>query len=352
MKSKVTSMEFLHSKLNIYSGGNVNLSSIFDFFSTHFIIKNNNKIKNSLADIYIYNSNELKNINFKKGKDVYIRKSASDFFTIKAKKVILNNQEYLRIDQTGTIISFRPEKKEIHIQLQQKVDQKDELTVIEIIRDLVLRHEENNGVVILHATCAFKNNQASIIIGSKGAGKSTTLLEFVQKSDYKFMSGDKTFIWIENNTVVASGWPDYPHLGLGTISKYPELVEKLDLKEKIKTNMEDIWSTKHKIAVSPTKFKQVFPCTPPGLICSVANMYYPRLHDSDSCVLVRKENKAEFILPHVESLYKEDGDYWNNYIELSKVDLQKNSKVINALEKLESYEIEGNGIIDEKMITK
>ncbi|MGX4668713.1 hypothetical protein JNUCC74_05805 [Cerasibacillus sp. JNUCC 74] len=90
--------------------------------------------------------------------------------------------------------------------------------------------------------------------------------------------------------------------------------------------------------------------TPPGLICSVANMYYPRLHDSDSCVLVRKENKAKFILPHVESLYKEDGDYWNNYIELSKVGLQKNSKVINALEKLESYEIEGNVIIDEKMI--
>jgi ABC-type lipoprotein export system ATPase subunit len=54
---------------------------------------------------------------------------------------------------------------------------------------LVLRQKENNGVVILHATCAFKNNQASIIIGSKGAGKSTTLLEFVQKSDYKFMSG-------------------------------------------------------------------------------------------------------------------------------------------------------------------
>ncbi len=35
--------------------------------------------------------------------------------------------------------------------------------------------------------------------------------------------------------------------------------------------------------------------TPPGLICSVANMYYPRLHDSDSCVLVRKENKAELL---------------------------------------------------------
>ncbi len=47
MKSKVTSMEFLHSKLNIYSDGDVNLSSIFDFFSTHLIIKNNNKIKNS-----------------------------------------------------------------------------------------------------------------------------------------------------------------------------------------------------------------------------------------------------------------------------------------------------------------
>ncbi|UTR15952.1 hypothetical protein MM221_05170 [Salipaludibacillus sp. LMS25] len=351
MKTKTTSMEFLHSKLNVISYENINLSSVFDFFSTHFIIKTNNRIENSIANIYISKSNELKYIAFKEGKDIYIRKSVSNFFTIKAKKVNLNGKEYLRIDQTGTIITFNKEKKEIHIHLQGQLEQKDELAIIEVIRDLVLKNEENKEVLILHATCAFKENQASLIIGAKGAGKSTTLLEFVHSANYKFMSGDKTFVWIQNNTVVASGWPDYPHLGLGTISKYPELTDKLELKHKVKSNIEDIWSTKHKIAVSPNIFKQVFPCTPPGLICTVGNIYYPTLYDSDSCEIVRKENRTEFIIPHVESLYKEDGNYWNNFIELSKTD-SENNNIINALEKLESYDILGNGIIDDHLITK
>lgn len=351
MNKQTTSMSFLHSNLNISHEEGINLEPIWNFFQTHFIIKHNSNLENSIADIYITSNKDGNDNLFNNYSDVYLRKSASDFFTIKAKKSETEKKEYILIEETGTLLIFNSYLKEITICLNSNLAKKDELTIIELVRDLVLKNEENRGVLVLHATSALKDGKVSLIIGSKGAGKSTTLLEFVKKDHYQLMSGDKTFVWIQNGELFASGWPDYPHLGLGTISKYPDLINKLQLKDQIENNLDDIWSTKHKIAVSPEKFKEVFNCTEAGLTAPVKKIYYPKLQDSKDCDLTAIENDMELICPHIESLYNADGNYWNNFIELQRSHLEY-SDILNALENIDAYKIEGNGIIDNYLTSK
>lgn len=205
-----------------------------------------------------HNKEEFQTIDFNNGEDIYIRKSATDYFTIPCKRVTVEGIEYVKCTKTDTILSFDKENKKIIISTQLQNAEQDELVLIEFIRDLVLKNEENHGVAVVHATSALKDDKATLIIGSKGKGKSTLLLELVSKHGYKLISGDKTFLWMEDGKLRASGWPDYPHLGLGTLSKYPEFVEHFGLSNKIESVKENLWSTEHKMAIDPVFLRRLF----------------------------------------------------------------------------------------------
>ncbi|MCL6451613.1 MAG: hypothetical protein K6T75_10010, partial [Acetobacteraceae bacterium] len=64
---------------------------------------------------------------------------------------------------------------------------------------------------------------AVLVIGGKGAGKSTVLLDLVTRPGWRFLSGDKVFLETGEAGVLAHGWPDYPHLGHATVMRHPAL---------------------------------------------------------------------------------------------------------------------------------
>lgn len=348
-KANQYTMSFLHSELNFNLEGSISLGSIFDFFGTHFVIKEGTS-HNALAHITVAkNDDSFNGIDFAKGEEVYLRKSASDFFTIPAKQVRLGETVYLHCSKTDTYIAMNATKRTIVISTPWEDVKREELVLIELIRDLVLKNEENHGVVVLHATCSYDEGRANLIIGPKGAGKSTTLLELVSKLGHQFMSGDKTFLWVKEGQLHASGWPDYPHLGLGTLSKYPDFVGKFGLSEEIDAAQETLWSTDHKRAIPPDVFKSMIPHVPAGFTAPVGAFIYPKLEPSADSEIRQLQNHVAFMVPHIERMFDEEGlaKQWNEFVKpgrLNEIDTMIEQCKAAAFV-LPAFEITGSGIL-------
>lgn len=103
--------------------------------------------------------------------------------------------------------------------------------LIELVRYYGLLVEQAKGTAIMHASAVVSRADGSIIAigGVKGAGKTTTMLDLVQSGDYLYFSGDKLLLDVVDGKVRARGWPDYPHVGVGTLRSHPMLAERLGL---------------------------------------------------------------------------------------------------------------------------
>lgn len=102
--------------------------------------------------------------------------------------------------------------------------------LIELVRYYGLLVEQAKGSVIMHASAVVARDGAIIAIGgAKGAGKTSTMLDLVLSQDYRYFSGDKLLLDIVDGHVRARGWPDYPHIGIGTLRAHPALAQRLKL---------------------------------------------------------------------------------------------------------------------------
>jgi hypothetical protein len=97
--------------------------------------------------------------------------------------------------------------------------------VLDFVRDLVIRHEEARGTVVLHASGVRDSDSAVAIAGPKGAGKTTTMLSALRSPQWSYFTGDKLFCEVVDGTVFVHPWRDYPYVGVGTILRSPELTE-------------------------------------------------------------------------------------------------------------------------------
>ncbi|WP_127534508.1 phosphoenolpyruvate carboxykinase (ATP) [Paenibacillus kobensis] len=347
---KRVTLRYLHTELEFHIEDGISLEPVFEFFGTHFEVERGAEAVNPLAVIrVIRDASQFGNIAWDAGEDVYIRKSASAFFTIVARRVSIGGTEYYRCNRTDIRIAMDAVNGSILVAGATEGSERENMVWIELIRDLVLKNEENHGVVVVHATCAYQDGAAMMIAGQKGAGKSTTLLELVHRFGCSFMSGDKTFLWMDGGKLYASGWPDYPHLGLGTMSKYPEFVERYGLADPIAAAQETLWSGEHKIAVSPEVFKAIIPMTPPGLRCPVRLVIYPSVYPSGQCEIRTVDDHIRRLTPHIERMFADGTVLWNRYVEPSTPE-EYDAAVQACLAKLASISavtVEGSGIIGE-----
>ncbi|MEU5693413.1 hypothetical protein [Actinosynnema sp. NPDC020468] len=97
--------------------------------------------------------------------------------------------------------------------------------VLDFVRDLVIRNEEQRGTVVLHASGVRDDERAVVIAGPKGAGKTTTLLSALRGPRWTYFTGDKLFVEVVDGVVLAHPWRDYPYVGVGTILADPRLTE-------------------------------------------------------------------------------------------------------------------------------
>ena len=116
-------------------------------------------------------------------------------------------------------------------QMAMYVGQQSFIHVIEFFRYYLLALEAAKGSLILHATGVENRVNGNIvaICGVKGAGKTSTMLNLTTSDAFRYFSGDKLLVDICDGALRVRGWPDYPHVGAGTLRQHADFCRKIGL---------------------------------------------------------------------------------------------------------------------------
>lgn len=128
--------------------------------------------------------------------------------------------------------------------------------LIELVRYYGLLIEQSRGTLVLHAAAVHEVDTQEVlaIVGAKGAGKTTTLLSHIASGAYSYFSGDKLLLNLEDGKASVRGWPDYPHLGIGTLRAHPLLARRLGVR--LIDNQGRALPPDQKVLVPPEDFLQ------------------------------------------------------------------------------------------------
>ncbi|HEX4788692.1 MAG TPA: hypothetical protein VH372_09545 [Actinospica sp.] len=272
--------------------------------------------------------------------EIYVRKSASDFFTVPARRERVDGLELVECTRTGTRMAFDRAAGMVRIQ----VTERGAMDLVELIRDLTLKAEENAGAAVLHATAAERDGRTVLVAGSKGAGKSTVLLELVEHFGYRIMSGDKAIASLDESGLYVTGWPDYPHLGYGTIAKYPGLREIAGIGADYVPAPEQAFSPLGKFAVAPEPFRRRFPGAPRGLRAPVAAIVYPSIGPGDETLLAPADNDVPTVRATLESAFDGRNAFWHRYLDDRRAAASAEvNRTLAALAEIPAFSLTGPG---------
>ncbi|MEV7004928.1 hypothetical protein [Streptosporangium sp. NPDC051022] len=341
------SISLLSTRIDLVCGDGVDVGPALDFLSTHFGVRAADDGAGApLATLYV--SAETAGVHLPpahaEAEDLHVRKSASDFFTIPARRTHDGGREYVECVRTGTRFVLDPVERTVHVALGAD----GAMDLVELIRDLTLKHQENAGTAVLHATAAYRDGAVVLITGSKGAGKSTLLLELVEHHGYKIMSGDKTLaVEGEDGSVRATGWPDYPHLGYGTVVKYPGLREIAGLADDYRPAGDHAFSPLGKFAVAPAPFRERFPSAPRGLDAPVVAVLHPSIGPGDRTVaeaVPDRRARVAVLAGNMESAFDGPHAGWHSYLpDLRAGHDGRRHRIVTALGAAPAWRVTGPG---------
>lgn len=167
--------------------------------------------------------------------------------------------------------------------------------VVDNLRDLAWRHEEHRGRVVLHAAGVSRDGEVVAIAGSKGAGKTTTMLTALRNQAWWYFSGDKVICDVTADGVIAAPWPDWPYVGVGTIRTHPLLEESV---REIDPALEER-APNDKLLLDPQLFSKLFPAIPLASRLPLTSMLLPRVDPgaglSSRVVMDQAEKEANLL---------------------------------------------------------
>lgn len=169
--------------------------------------------------------------------------------------------------------------------------------LIELVRYYGLLIEQAQGTVILHSAAVRQRDSDNVIaiIGAKGAGKTTTMLSLLANKNYVYFSGDKLLLSYSEGELKVRGWPDYPHVGIGTLHSHAGLAQRLE----IRLDREDgtPLPSQHKVLIEPSQYLAAI--GEPSQACGhLSNIVLPRIHEGGQArYIVMAENEKEAVSP-------------------------------------------------------
>ncbi|WP_159425255.1 hypothetical protein [Streptomyces sp. TLI_053] len=92
-----------------------------------------------------------------------------------------------------------------------------------VLRELFHRSEEERGSIVMHAAACSIGQAGALIVGEKGAGKTTTLLAGCLVGGADYIANDRVIVPPDEKSWRAVGFPMVCRVHPGTISRFPEL---------------------------------------------------------------------------------------------------------------------------------
>ncbi|WP_126225058.1 hypothetical protein [Burkholderia ambifaria] len=221
-------------------------------------------------------------------------------------------------------------------------------TPLRIFRELLLRHLENNGAILVHAAAAkLPDGRGVLLVGNARAGKTSTMCQLILNNGAEYISGDRCVIYPVNDEVRCIGWPFAVRVGVGFI-KESRIIDSLDLSCLRRSQVPDIlndsnrdvgadtWGSTSKVELTPREFCQVFRCNH-AESAPIKVIVFPRLTPDGTPMMVCDVGDESFLTLD-ESIYEPlDPDFlrgWLGLRAISDEDILKNSNLIK--EKLRS----------------
>lgn len=213
--------------------------------------------------------------------------------------------------------------------------------LLEFVRYLSLLIEETSGTMLLHASATVHNGKCFMVLGNKGAGKTSTVFKLVFREGHQYFSGDKVLVSRSGDRLMIRGWPDYPHVGMGTLRNYPEVLDKLG----ISTYWPDgsLKLDKDKELIAPNDLRSLMNMSEQLVFSDVGALIFPNILSANSCMAELNEadklSLAEMIeYPHDFLTVK-----WHNLFEEERMrEPVDYTEIIHLLKEAKWLEIQGN----------
>lgn len=242
---------------------------------------------------------------------MFVRKSTNPFFTIPARSVHVDGIEVVECVEDATTIAFDAAARRVRVYAPDSAG----LILVELIRDIVLKAEENAGAVVLHAAALAVAGEAVLVVGGKGSGKSTTVLELVRHHGMSLLSGDRVPVTDADVAPRVSGWPDYPHLGYATIVKHPGLAALAGIDPGEQAPDGHAFSATGKYPLDPFGFRELFASSDRTTGLRVRALLLPAIGPGSATTLdaAAPDEAREHLHAHVTSAFSTSAGTWNAF---------------------------------------
>lgn len=343
-------LSFFDSVLNVTLHEGARIDGVLKFLCSHFTWREGvSGSSTAVANVNIYPAHHAL-VGWDDNADwepTYLHHSATPALSIPARRSTNGLDEFVETTRTGTRIAFRRDSRQIDVVLAPV----GELDVIELVRDIVLKDQENHGVLALQAASAQRSASVAVIVGPPGAGKSTVLLELVSHHGFRIVSGAVTLLRLWHGALVAYGWPDFPQLGRHTIDRHSGLREIAGIPSDAGTGPESSFAAASPVTVDPERFRQRFSVAAPGFSGAPTEILLPALGAGASTTVRSIEGSAVARAAAIEStaLSAFAGRYahWQGYIGDSTADYRLGREsIIRQLSMLPIREVRGEGILN------
>ena len=199
------------------------------------------------------------------------------------------------------------------------------IEIMRFIRELFIYFLNKKSSLFLHAACVEKNRKGIIILGEKGAGKTTTCIALL-KLGYNFVSNDKLIIRNINQDIIWNGLP----ISIGIRNPTKNLFKELnDLYEKNEDG---------RYYIKPQKLTEKFK-TKITKQCKASLILIPKYIESQTIIKVQKielDDKRKIIKKQVlKSVYEKEKVF-------DEIDFYNQDITLNFFKDIPAYEISVN----------
>ncbi len=140
------------------------------------------------------------------------------------KKYLSENGIYLIIDEENNFIFIRNKENMYFI-----VNDGYQNTFVELsrfVREYYSKELEKKGFFIIHSCAVEKDGNIYLLTGNKGAGKTTSLLNLLDRH-YNIVSNDRVFLGYHDNTLKCLTWPGAVAISTDVVKQFPDFISIL-----------------------------------------------------------------------------------------------------------------------------